>query len=114
MSSNTYKIIGSKILKYRTEKNMTQAELAEWTDTTSKFVSMLENGKTGIKIDTLIKYINFLNIAPNELFDGLFYNSLALDIALENKLFKLNDNQKNLVLDVIDMITKYDSKKDGN
>ena len=48
--------IGAKILKYRTNKNMTQAQLAEKTDTTSKFVSQLENGKTGIKIDTFIKY----------------------------------------------------------
>lgn len=34
---------------------MTQAELTKRTDTTSKFVSMLENGKTGIKS---FKYIS--------------------------------------------------------
>lgn len=105
------KHIGSQIFKYRTNINMTQAELAEKTDTTSKFVSMLENGKTGIKIDTLIKYINVLNISPNELFDGLFNNSLTLDISLENKILELNANQKTLLLDFIEMITKYDVKK---
>lgn len=104
------KHIGSKIFKYRTNMNMTQADLAEKTNTTSKFVSMLENGKTGIKIDTLIKYINVLNISPNELFDGLFNNKLTLDISLENKIINFNSNQKTLLLDFIDLVIKYDKK----
>ena len=105
--------IGAKILKYRTNKNMTQAQLAEKTDTTSKFVSQLENGKTGIKIDTLIKYINVLDISPNELFDGLFNNSFSLDISLENKISELNNDQKNLLLEFIEIIINYDKNKYG-
>ena len=69
---------------------------------------MLENGKTGIKIDTLIKYINVLNVSPNELFDGLFNNSLCLDITLQNKFLSLNSAQKILLLDFIEILTKYD------
>lgn len=108
LNININQYIGSQIFKYRTNINMTQAELAEKTDTTSKFVSMLENGKTGIKIDTLIKYINVLNVSPNELFDGLFNNSLCLDITLQNKFLSLNSAQKILLLDFIEILTKYD------
>ena len=103
------KHIGSQILKYRTKNSMTQAELAEKTDTTAKFISQLENGKTGIRIDTLIKYINALNISPNELFDGLFNNSNRLNTTLKNKIHELNDKQKDLVIDFINMIIKYDN-----
>lgn len=69
---------------------------------------------SNVFLHKLIKYINVLNISPNELFDGLFNNSLALDISLENKILELNSNQKLLLLDFIDILTKYDSKKDGN
>lgn len=110
--NNINKHIGSQILKYRTLNNMTQAELAEKTDTTSKFISQLENGKTGIKIDTLLKYINVLDISPNIVFDGLFNNSHTLDVTLENQLLQLNDSQKIFVLEFIDIITAYDVKKD--
>lgn len=106
------KHIGSQILKYRTLNNMTQAELAEKTDTTSKFISQLENGKTGIRIDTLLKYISVLDISPNIVFDGLFDNSHTLDVALENQLLQLTDSQKVFVLEFIDIITAYDVKKD--
>lgn len=104
--------IGSQILKYRTLKNMTQAELAEKTDTTSKFVSQLENGKTGIRIDTLLKYISVLDISPNIVFDGLFDNSHTLDVSLQNQILQLNDSQKVFVLEFIDIINSYDVKKD--
>lgn len=110
--NNINKHIGTQILKYRTLKNMTQAELAEKTDTTSKFVSQLENGKTGIKIDTLLKYISVLDISPNIVLDGLFENSHTLDVTLENQLCRLNDSQKVFVLEFIDIITAYEVKKD--
>lgn len=111
MSSNTNKIIGSKILKYRIEKNMTQVELAEKTDTTPKFISQLENGKCGIKIDTLIKYINVLDVTPNMIFDGLFENSYSVDTSIQNKISHFNNYQKDLIKNFIEIFEIYEKNK---
>ena len=56
----------SKILKdSRLKANLTQEQLAEKIGISVKYISRIETGKSGIKTQTLIKYINLLGITPN-------------------------------------------------
>lgn len=61
------KTIGDKIRELRIAKNMTQQELAEAIKTSSKAVSLYENNKRGIDIDTIEKIAAALDVAPQYL-----------------------------------------------
>lgn len=61
------KTIGDKIRELRIAKNMTQQELAEAIKTSSKAVSLYENNKRGIDIDTIEKIATALDVAPQYL-----------------------------------------------
>lgn len=61
------KTIGDKIRELRIAKNMTQQELAEAIKTSSKAVSLYENNKRGIDIDTIEKIASALDVAPQYL-----------------------------------------------
>ena len=78
MSSKTrpeiYIEIGEKIREYRLKNNLTQKELAEELDLTEKYVSRIENGKGGVKIETLTKAMNLLGMSPDIVFSELIEN----------------------------------------
>ena len=61
------KTIGEKIKELRVAKNMTQQELAEIIKTSSKAVSLYENNKRGIDIETIEKIALALDVAPQYL-----------------------------------------------
>ena len=59
------KAIGKKIKAIRREKGLTQANLSEQLDITDRTLNLMENGKCGMKIETLINFCNVLGVSPN-------------------------------------------------
>ena len=61
-------LLGSKIKQYRSDRSISQAELAERLDLSVNFLSNIENGIKWISPQTLVKIASVLKIEPYELF----------------------------------------------
>ncbi len=57
----------SNIRRLRTQKNMTQAELAEKAELSDKYISYIETGRQWGSIETLLKLANALGVEPADL-----------------------------------------------
>ena len=75
MKSNVKNSIDSAIGKvfksYRKKYHLTQTQVADKLGISEKYISRLENGNSGVKLETLINYMNTLGIAPDVLFKDL-------------------------------------------
>lgn len=94
----------SKILKdSRLKANLTQEQLAEKVGISVKYISRIETGKSGIKTQTLIKYINLLGITPNVFYKSFVDNSeIMSNIRLSEKIETLSEDKKEFISNVID------------
>jgi len=61
-------ILSRNIKKYRYNRNLSQADLAEKLDISVNFLCNIENGNRWISPQTLVKFSSALNIEPYELF----------------------------------------------
>ena len=86
----------SKILKdSRLKANLTQEQLAEKIGISVKYISRIETGKSGIKTQTLIKYINLLGITPNVFYKSFVDNSeIMSNIRLSEKIETLSEDKR--------------------
>ena len=64
-------IIGNNIKALRLSKGMTQEQMAEKLDHSVNFVSLIELGKSGMSVTTMLDICNILEIEPNTIFNGL-------------------------------------------
>ena len=94
----------SKILKdSRLKANLTQEQLAEKIGISVKYISRIETGKSGIKTQTLFKYINLLGITPNVFNKSFVDNSeIMSNIRLSEKIETLSEDKKEFISNVID------------
>ncbi len=77
-------IIGNKLLTFRKQKGLTQAEVAELAEISDRTYADIERGSTNMRMETLVSICKALNITPNQiLIDD--DNSLMVE---QEKLFK--------------------------
>lgn len=77
-------IIGNKLLAFRKQKGLTQAEVAELAEISDRTYADIERGSTNMRMETLVSICKALNITPNQiLIDD--DNSLMIE---QEKLFK--------------------------
>lgn len=62
-----YSILGQKIKKQRRKKGYTQDKLAEELGISTKYISRIESGASGLKISTLVKICKILDIEADKL-----------------------------------------------
>lgn len=74
-------LMGKKIQMARKEKGYTQEYLSELVGISNRTLNLMEKGKSGMKIETLIKFCNVLDVSPNYIFS-----------------YKLGDNDKEFSL----------------
>lgn len=60
-------IIGNKLLSYRKQKRLTQAEVAEIAEISDRTYADIERGCTNMRMETLVSICQALNITPNQL-----------------------------------------------
>ena len=98
-------ILGNVFKEYRKKNNLTQENIAEKLSISVKYISRIENGSGGVKIETLVNYINLLGISPNLIFEQLIENKeLQPQIILSKKVKDLSDDKLNFILEIIDLI----------
>lgn len=69
MSLN-YKLIGRRVKEARRQKQMSQAELAEQTDMSVSYISLVETGKKQASLETLVRIANALGVTVDHMLVG--------------------------------------------
>lgn len=59
--------IGNKLYQFRKAKGLTQVEVAERSDLSDRTYADIERGNVTMRVDSLVKICNALNITPNDI-----------------------------------------------
>lgn len=99
------KVLGEIFKEYRTKNKLTQEKIAEKLSISVKYISRIENGTGGVKVETLVNYMNILGISPNVIFDKLIVNEdLKPQLQLSKKASELSSDKINFVIEVIELL----------
>jgi len=60
--------LGKQIQKFRTAKNLTQEDVAEQLDITTKYFASAERGEKQLSLEKLLLLTKLLGVSPNDLF----------------------------------------------
>jgi len=102
------KKFGNIFREYRIKKGYTQAEVAEMLDISPKYISRVENGMQGVSDETLIKYINILDIEPNVLYSCFLDNeNIRKQVEIVEKIRNLPENSLKFMDEFLDLILKW-------
>lgn len=69
--SSVLETLGKNIRKLRLLKGMSQESLASDLQKSVNFVSLVENGKTGLSVQTIVDICSALKVDTNALFSGI-------------------------------------------
>ncbi len=100
------KMLGDIFKKYRLKNGLTQEIIAEKLGISVKYISRIENGTGGVKVETLINYINVLGVSPNIIFDKLIVNENLIPQIQLSKIVSTLSNEKILLLNDIANLLK--------
>ena len=90
-----YESIGKRIKHYRTEKRLSQEELANGIHTTSVYISYIESGSRAPSLETLISIANALDVSADDLLtDNLKHSSSPVGTEIHDLLLDCNHDEK--------------------
>lgn len=94
---NIKKELGEKIKRFRKLRGLTQEQLSEMVDISSRNLSNIEIGASFVKADTLEKILDSLNISSEELFSNNHIKSnIELLKEIDNYISKVKNDNKTL------------------
>lgn len=100
------KKIGENIKTARVLKGVTQEYIAEKLNRSTNFVSLVERGKSGVGIKTIIDICEILEIEPNTIFNGTVEGKNETDQYIANSITTLSTEDKEIVINLIEYIMK--------
>ena len=90
-----YESIGKRIKHYRTEKRLSQEELATEIHTTSVYLSYIENGSRSPSLELLVMIANALDVSADDLLtDNLKHSSSPVGTEIHDLLLDCNHDEK--------------------
>ncbi len=98
--------IGHNLKNARISKGYTQEQMAEQLNVSSKFISMIERGCSGLSITNLTNICKILDIEPNSLFNSVLNYTDSKDEYITNALSTLANGDKEFLISVIEYILK--------
>lgn len=99
------RVLGDTFKEYRLKSKLTQEKVAEKLGISVKYISRIENGTGGVKVETLVNYMNVLGISPNVIFDKLIINEdLMLQLQLSKRISNLPNDKISFLISVIDLL----------
>ena len=100
-----FKTLGSNIRKARLLKGLSQENLSNCLDKTLNFISLIETGKKGVSVPTLVDIGKALNVNANILFDGVFTTEECDEEKfIIDTIRTLNDKDRKAVIDFLKYI----------
>ncbi len=104
------KVVGDRIRIYRTEKGLSQEELAHRADIDASHFGKMERGEVNPSLSSLEKIISVLGITLEDLFRDIQPSTGSKDNTtlslLINKLNTLTVKEQKLVLTLLDILFK--------
>ena len=101
-SDSVLKALGKNIRQNRLLKGLTQESLAESIGKSTNFVSLAENGNTGLSIQTIVDLCKALGVNADTIFAGIIP---ATDKDVDNYILEslnlFTDEDKTIVADLI-------------
>ena len=108
-----YKRLGEKIRKERLANGFTKAQLAEKSSISHTFLGQIERGEKIPSLDTTLSIATSLNVTVNNL---LYEDELCDDTVISKlslALSEISDDDKALLIDIIDCFLKRSLNKDS-
>ena len=97
--------IGKNVKRIRLLRGFSQQNLSDDLDKSVNFVSLLENGKTGLSVQTIIDICTALNVDANAIFEGVIpMADIKEDTFIINSLNLFDKTDKAMVTDLIKYI----------
>ena len=105
------KIIGKRIQEYRKKKGITQEQLSEVLDISPHYLSALERGIYNVKLEMLVKILNYLDCSADEIFCDVVNKSFKVTPSiLSQKLESLPKKEQEKILAVVDTMISSATK----
>lgn len=105
LESNVPYAVGQNIKRIRLLKGLSQENLANALDKSTNFISLVENGKTGISIPTLIGFCKELRVDANTILSGIVpVPETNVDTFITQSLNLFDEKDKAMVTDLITYI----------
>ena len=105
LESNVPYAVGQNIKRIRLLKGLSQENLANALDKSINFISLVENGKTGIIISTLIGFCKELGGDANTILSGIVpVPETNVDTFITQSLNLFDEKDKAMVTDLITYI----------
>lgn len=103
-----YGVIGHRIKCRRKSLKKTQEDVAEALLVSVGYISQIERGVTKISLDTLSEIAVFLECDLTEFITGVTpAQNCYLENEMEKVLADMDDTQKNMLLEIADILKKY-------
>lgn len=97
--------IGKNVKQIRLLRGFSQQNLADDLDKSVNLISLLENGKTGLSVQTIIDICTVLNVDANAIFEGVIpMADIKEDDFIINSLNLFDKNDKAMVTNLITYI----------
>lgn len=82
----SYETIGLRIKDIRKKANLSQESLAELTDLSTTYISLIENGVKCMSLETLVKIANALKVTADTILSDCFTNHIRVSQSECNQL----------------------------
>lgn len=100
--------LGRNIQKYRQEKNLTQAQLAEIISVSNVFISHIETASTKPSLETLVNIANTLGTTVDELLKDSLVQTDKIKLAnINNILSSVSGDKLELAEKIINVISNH-------
>ena len=96
-----FRTIGNKLLAIRKKAGLTQYEVAEKANLSDRTYADIERGTVNMRIETVLKICEALNITPDAVLTEEYPNLIAKQSELLAELDKCTDHQKETALELL-------------
>ena len=105
LQSGVLQTIGQNIKRIRLLKGLSQENVADALNKSVNFISLVENAKTGLSLQSIIELCKVLEVDANSIFEGVIAPpSVMADDYITKSLALFNDTDKTMVTDLITYI----------
>lgn len=106
--NNILKSIGQRIQKCRSDKKLTQEQLAEMTGISQKHISRLERGIHAPHFDMIIRIAKALDVSTDAFVEDFSADNINIFLQnIKDDVDGMSQNQLSLIKDTILSIKKY-------
>ena len=98
-----FRLIGNKLLSFRKKNGLTQSEVAERAGLSDRTYADIERGTVNMRIETILKICDALNITPNEILTAEDEETIILEDEIIKKLNRCTCNEKETALKLLNV-----------